>query len=128
MPHIDSKDFHWFMGVKFALTLYLFKTCSFAVAFGAYVGFFLVYRYLIAALLGLKVMTMGDYGTFCTNDKAHTNIMTGLPVSEANPEYARELFMRMVKAHIKARSCIVSVLGDLYYKELEMQSVMDSQF
>ena len=46
--------------------------------------------------------------------------MTCTPVSNANPKYAREVFKRMVTAHVKARSCIVKVLGDMYYKELDM--------
>ena len=72
-------------------------------------------------------MSIGDFNTYVTNDKAPTNIMTATPVSEGRPELASEAFMRIVKAHIKARSCIKVVLGDMYYQELDEQDVIKSQ-
>ncbi len=115
MPSFDRKDFHWFMGVKFALSLYVFKQFNFLTALAIFVTFFVCYRHVIAKLLGLQVMSIGDFNTYVTSDKAPTNIMTATPVSEGRPELASEAFMRIVKAHIKARSCIRVVLGDMYY-------------
>ena len=33
----------------------------------------------------------------------------------------------MVRAHIKSRSCIVTVLGEMYYKELALEDVVKTQ-
>jgi len=52
--------------------------------------------------------------------------MSATPVSQAEHQYGRELFERVVKAHIKARSCIVKVLGDMYYQELNEKDVLDT--
>ena len=72
-------------------------------------------------------MDIGDLNTFVTNPKAVTNIMTATPLSIAIPEYTKEAFSRIVKAHVKARSRIVKVLGDYYYEELDGQECLDSQ-
>ena len=49
-------------------------------------------------------------------------------MSEGKPEYAREAFMRIVDAHLKARSVTVNIFGDLYYKEIEdKEKLMDSR-
>ena len=53
MPQIDRKDFHWFMGVKFVLALYLFKNFDFLTALAVFVTFFLGYQHVIAKCLGL---------------------------------------------------------------------------
>ena len=127
MPSIDAKDFHWFMGVKFLLTVFIFRQLSLPIAIPVFLVSMTVYRYVLAKLLGLTVMGVGDFNTFVTNEKAPTNIMTCTPVSNANPAYAREVFMRMVKAHVKARSYIVKVLGEFYYKELDMNECIKSQ-
>jgi len=126
MPHIDRKDFHWFMGVKFALTVYLFKNFDFWIALVAAVAFFVGHRYIIAASLGLRVMNVGDFNTFVTNSKAPTHIMTATPVAVGKPELAGQIFGRIVYAHVKARSCIRKVLGDMYYKELNADDVIKS--
>ena len=85
------------------------------------------YRHLVAQLYGLHVMPIGDCNTFLTNPRAPTNIMSATPLSVGRPEYAKEAFMRIVRAHIKARSRIVTVLGDMYYQELNEKDVIDSQ-
>ena len=127
MPSIDSKDFHWFMGVKFLLVVALYKTFAIWLASLIAFAFFLTYRHLVAKICNLHVMDIGDFNTFISNPKAPANIMSITPVSVGRPEYAKEAFMRIIKAHPKARSCIVKVLGDMYYKELDMAQVVDSQ-
>ena len=72
-------------------------------------------------------MSIGDFNTYLTNDKAPTNIMTATPVSEGKPELAAEAFLRIASAHVKARSCIKVVLGDMYYQELDKDQVIKSQ-
>lgn len=120
MPRIESKDFHWFQGVKLLVAYLLFTHLSFwmAVLIGAVLS--MSFPHVVAKAKGLNVMQVGDFNTFITNAKAPTNIMTATPLSAGRPEYAKEVFMRIVKAHVKARSCIVKVLGDMYYKELDM--------
>jgi len=126
MVSIDKKDFHWFMGVKFAAVVFLFYNCSWWQAALIAIIFFLSYRPVIAVLYGLHVMPLGDWGTFITNAQAPTNIMSMTPVFNANHEYAKEVFARLAKTHMKARSRIVRVLGDLYYEELDPNDVLDT--
>ena len=52
--------------------------------------------------------------------------MSATPVSQAEHHLGRELFEKVVKAHIKARSRIVKVLGDMYYEELSEKDVLDT--
>ena len=75
---------------------------------------------MIAKINKVHVMDIGDFNTFISGPKAPANIMSITPLSIGKPEYAKEAFMRIIKAHVKARSCIVKVLGDMYYKELDM--------
>ena len=42
-------------------------------------------------------------------------------------EYAKEAFGRITDAHLKARSATVKVFGDMYYKELDRESVLNTQ-
>ena len=126
MPHIDKEDFHWFMGVKFCLIIWLFTAFSWWLAALISLTFFLTYRNIVAKIQNLHVMDIGDYNTFISSPKAPANIMSITPLSVSKPEYAKEAFMRIIKAHPKARSCIVKVLGDIYYKELDMTEVVDS--
>ena len=72
-------------------------------------------------------MPITDLSTFVSNPSAPSNIVSACPVSTTNMDYAREVFGRMVRTHLKARSCIVRVLGDLYYKELDEADVVKSQ-
>lgn len=124
MPHIDIKDFHWSMGAKFVIALFIFKSLSWWLALPLFVLLSVVYRHIVAKVTGLKVMAVGDFNTFVTNSKAPTNIMTCTPCHNTKPEYAREAFSRMVKAHVKARSSIVKICGDYYYKEHDEQEVI----
>ena len=126
MPHIDKNDFHWFMGVKFCLVVWLFYTWSWWLATLTTVVFFLTYRLAIAKFCNLQVMDIGDFNTFVSGPKAPANIMSVTPLSIGKPEYAKEAFMRVIKAHTKARSRIVKVLGDMYYKEMDMDAVANS--
>ena len=127
MPHIDKNDFHWSMGVKFFLVIWLYYNLSWWLATAITITFFLTYRNVIAKIYGLEVMDIGDFNTFISNPKAPANIMSITPLSIGKPEYAKEAFMRVIKAHVKARSCIVKVAGDMYYKELDGNAVADSQ-
>ena len=127
MPHIDKNDFHWSMGVKFFLFIWLYYNLSWWLATVITVTFFLTYRNVVAKIYGLEVMDIGDFNTFISNPKAPANIMSITPLSIGKPEYAKEAFMRVIKAHVKARSCIVKVAGDMYYKELDGNAVADSQ-
>ena len=114
-PHIDVEDLHWFMGVKFAMVVYMFTAWDWWVATTATGVFFVTYRYVVAKVTGLTCMDVGDLNCFVTNSKAPTNIMSATPLSTCKPEYAKEIFERIVRAHVKARSRIVKVLGDYYY-------------
>ena len=96
MPHIDKNDFHWFLGVKIAVSVYIFCTFRWWLAPLMILAVSWVYRIPIAKAKGLHVMEIGDCNTFITNSKAPTNIMSMTPVSEAKPEYAREAFKRIV--------------------------------
>ena len=49
------------------------------------------------------------------------------PMSLVKHEYAKEAFGRIVDAHLKARSATVKVFGDMYYKELDRESVLNTQ-
>jgi len=115
------------MGVKFAITLIIFKSLSVWYALPLLFVMQVGYRQIVARMLGLRVMAVGDFNTFVTNNKAPTNIMTSTPCTKTNPVYAREIFSRMVKAHVKARSSIVKICGDYYYKEHGHDEVLASQ-
>ena len=115
------------MGVKFVAVVFLFYNCSWWHAALMTIFFFVSYRPVIAVLYGLHVMPMGDLGTFVSNAQAPTNIMSMTPVLNAKHDHAREVFARLVRTHMKARSRIVCVLGDLYYEELDEKDVLDSQ-
>ena len=67
MPQIDFEDFHWFMGVKFAAAVLMFRTLSLPMAFLLMLAANFAYRLVLAKLLGLKVMDVGDFNTFVTN-------------------------------------------------------------
>lgn len=89
--------------------------------------FFVGYYYIVAFALGLHVMPIMDFNTFMTNTKAPVNIVTSTPVTNASYKRGIEVFSVMAKAHIKARSRIVKVLGDMYYQELDLDDVMKTQ-
>lgn len=127
MVNIDKKDFHWFMGVKFLFCVALYQSLVWWKTALIAAIFFFSYRHIVAKVKGITVMPITDLSTFVTNPNAPTNIVSACPISTTNMTYAREVFGRMVKTHLKARSCIVRVLGDLYYKELEQKDVVDSQ-
>ena len=128
MPQIDKNDFHWFMGVKFAIVVTLFYSCTWWVAALITAIFFLTYRNIIAKFNNLQVMDVGDLNTFISNQKAPANIMSVTILSLSKPEYAKEAFRKVVRNHIKTRSTIVKCLGDMYYKELDMdiEKILDS--
>lgn len=69
-------------------------------------------------------MEIGDLNTFYTSPKALTNVMSVTTVTEADPKIAKEIFSRITKAHMKARSRIVKVLNDMYYKEMDEDEVL----
>ena len=54
-----------------------------------------------------------------SNDKAPANIISATTMSEGKPDYAKAAFGRIIDAHLKARSAVVKVYGDMYYKELD---------
>jgi len=85
------------------------------------------YRHVIASIYNLHVMDVMDLNCFYSNDKAPCNVMSATPVSKGHVHLTKESFSRIVRAHLKARSCIVKVLGDMYYKELDWEEVVDSQ-
>lgn len=127
MVNVDKKDFHWFMGVKFLFCVALYQSLAWWLTAIIAAFFFVSYRHIVAKANGLTVMPLTDLSTFVTNPNAPTNIVSACPISKTNMNYARETFGRMVKTHLKARSCIVRVLGDFYYQELEEKNVVDSQ-
>ena len=71
-------------------------------------------------------MPIMDLNCFYSNDKAITNMVSCTPMSHVKHEYAKEAFGRIVDAHLKARSATVKVFGDMYYKELDRESVLKS--
>ena len=87
----------------------------------------LVYRHIIAAVLGLNVMAAMDLNCFYSNPKAPVNILSVTFLSGSKAEYARELFKKIVLQHPKMRCRIVEVMGDLYYSPLEVEDVLDTQ-
>ena len=124
MPHIDKNDFHWFMGVKLLLMVLSFKMFSIWIAIGLIIVFAVFYREVIAKIKGIHAMEIGDLNTFYTSPKALTNVMSVTTVTEADPNIAKEIFSRITKAHMKARSRIVKVLNDMYYKEMDEDEVL----
>ena len=72
-------------------------------------------------------MEIGDLNAFISSSKAPANIMSATTLSVGRPEYVRETFMKVVVAHMKARSRIVTILGDKYYEELDIQDVAATQ-
>ena len=82
------------------------------------------YRYVIAAVLGLKVMATMDLNTFITSSKAPLNCVNLTPLSQSRSDLAYEVFGRLAKRHLKMRSKIVKVFGDYYYKEIDFDEVM----
>jgi len=88
----------------------------------------LVYRHVIAFVLGLSVMPVMDLNCFYTNKETPANVMSATWLSGSKPEYAITVLGRIVNQHFKARARIVKVYGDLYYKELpDQQEVLKSQ-
>ena len=125
--YIDKDDFHWFMGVKFCLAVLCFKMLSTWVAIGIIIVFSVYYRSVVAWVLGLQAMEIGDMTTFYTGPKAPTNIMSMTTLSACDTdEHAKELMLRMLKAHPKARSRIVKVLNDMYYEEMDPQECIET--
>lgn len=70
-------------------------------------------------------MEIGDLNTFFTSNKALANVMSVTTVSDANPELSKEIFARITKAHMKARSRIVKVLNDMYYQEMDEEECLN---
>ena len=128
MPQIDPEDLHWFMGVKFAIVVAIFSySPSWLLGFAIVAILAAFYRNVIAAMLGLHVMDVMDLNCFYSGDKARCNVMSATPVSVGHVHLTKESFSRIVYAHIKARSQIVKVLGDMYYKELDKEDVIKTQ-
>lgn len=112
------------MIVKVAVIPVIFATLPFLQALIATIALIITYRYIIAAILGLKVMAIMDLNTFTTNSKSPLNIVSVTPVSQSKPDQAYEIFGRNVKTHVKMRCKIVEVFGDYYYKEIGFDEVM----
>jgi len=82
------------------------------------------YRYIIATALGLNEMEAMDINTFSTNDKAVVNSVSMTIVSKSNKDHANGCFGTLAKTHVKMRSKIVKIFGDLYYKEIPADEAM----
>ena len=126
--YLDGRDFNFGMIVKFYVTVLLFHFLKPLTAFIILAIIASTYRHVVAYYYDLHVMPIMDLNCFYSNDKAIPNIMSCTPMSEGKPEYAREAFMRIVKAHLKARAVTVNLFGDLYYKEIEdRDKLLDSR-
>ena len=116
--YLDIQDFNVFMWLKLYVAVLLFTYMKPLNAFIVLAIIATTYRYAVAQIYGLHVVPIMDLNCFYSNDKAIPNIISCTPMSEGKPEYAREAFMRIVDAHLKARCETVNVFGDIYYKEL----------
>ena len=58
--YIDKNDFHWFMGVKLLLMVICFKFFSVGVALTLTIVFAVSYRDIVAKVLGLRALEIGD--------------------------------------------------------------------
>ena len=125
--HLDKEDFNVYMFLKLGLAIQLFLILPRIPALLVLILIASTYRSVVASICGLQVMPIMDLNCFYSNDKAVTNMISCTPMTIARPEYAREAFGRIVDAHLKARSSTVKVFGDMYYKELDRESVLNSQ-
>ena len=116
--YLDIQDFNVFMWLKLYVAVLLFTYMKPLNAFIVLAIIATTYRYVVAQIYGLHVVPIMDLNCFYSNDKAIPNIISCTPMSEGKPEYAREAFMRIVDAHLKARCETVNVFGDIYYKEI----------
>lgn len=82
------------------------------------------YRYAVAIVFGLQVMDIMDLNTFSTSEKATVNSISMTIVSKSEKAHANEVFGRLAHVHRKMRSKIVTVFGDLYYKEISEEETM----
>ena len=60
-------------------------------------GFVIIYRYIVAAVLGLQVMAIMDLNTFATNPQTPLNVVSMTICSESNLELAVEVFGRLAR-------------------------------
>lgn len=107
-----------YMIVKVAVIPAIFALLPCLYAMIATITLIITYRYIFAAILGLKVMAIMDLNTFTTNSNSPLNIISITPVSKSKPEQAYEIFGRNARSHLKMRCKIVEVFGDYYYKEI----------
>jgi hypothetical protein len=126
---IDPEDLHWFMAVKFTVSVGLFVFLpTWWMATLALIVLAVGYRHVIALIYGLHVVDVNDLNCFHSNNQlAVCNVMSATPVSKGRTELTKEAFSRIVYSHVKARSGIVHILGDKYYQELDPQTVINSQ-
>ena len=122
--HLDKEDFNVFMFAKFGIVLLIFQALPLLYAMITLILLAITYQHVIAAIFGLHVMPSMDLSCFYSNDKAVVNIISITPLTRGEPAYSREAFGRIMDAHLKARTGIVKVCGDMYYKELPREEVL----
>ena len=116
------------MGVKLAIAISLFVFMpAYWMAALTIIVLAVVYRHIIALFTGLNVVDVNDLNCFYTNKEATCNIISCTPVSVGNVHLAPEAFEKLTRFHLKMRCGIVKVLGDMYYKELDVKEVIKTQ-
>ena len=124
--YLDKEDFNVYMFLKFGIALLLFYVLPCIPALLLLIVGAATYRSVVASIYNLHVMPIMDLNCFYSSDKAITNMVSCTPLNFAKHEYAKEAFGRIVDAHLKARAATVKVFGDMYYKELDRESVLKS--
>ena len=117
--HLDKNDFNVYMFSKFGIVLAIILLFPLKFAVLTLMIVAATYQHVVAHVYELHVMPSMDRNCFMSNDKAVANIISATTMSEGKPEYAREAFGRLIDAHMKARSEVVRVFGDMYYKEID---------
>jgi len=114
--------------IKFSIIPVIFAVFDTTVALILSATILTVYRDIIGLFFRLKPMPVMDVCTFFGLDGQHTNIMSAIFFEKLTAEKAKERFIYLIDKLPKMRYSIVNILGDLYYKELPKDKVIDYIF
>lgn len=123
--------------MKINYSLFLIKSSIFPVLFAllpwlqaliASVVITWCYRYVIALVLGLKVVPSMDLGCYMGVEESKTNIMSMAVFERIPAEKFKERFKVLFENCPKFRYKTVEVFGDLYYKEIPIEEALEWAF
>lgn len=86
------------------------------------------YQYVVAWFYGVKCMPTMDTLCFMGNDDIRTNVISHTTIERSDFELAKQGIRRFMAEKEKLRWKIVSIWGDYYWKDTQIEESIDYVF